>query len=423
MSGLDAAVQLGPGTYASAEALNLRDDSTRRLESFLNPQFSGSQADSQSNSPAGSRSESPVVGNAEPVLTGREVVDATNSNPETSGNLFARFGQFFGSIFSRSKTAVPKAATQAETPLTIALKNLIGSNPFPMDDQGLKQYTGDLGKSEVEAIVTTLNRAMTAYNEKHCTQNDAGTFTGTFNRNDGSPEFRVFVQPFLQKLLKEVSQENITDSSDLCADWERAAFECEGEVSQAPAQISALAAAKIKDLINRINNDNFPVNLREFLDEDFSQTEINRICAIVNRAVPVENTDFKSLTAAQKGEVISGLERLLPKRPGPWERMKQHNKGVEEFNQNIDTLVEKIKNPEPTGTSILNMSDEEICNSLSNFGQGSARLLVSETICQYRADGADKVAEKLLGLKRENRTILPSSYKKLAEWYVKPINT
>ncbi|MBM3196354.1 MAG: hypothetical protein FJZ62_06395 [Chlamydiae bacterium] len=289
---------------------------------------------------------------------------------------------------------------------------MIGSNPFPGNGDDLAPYIAKLDERDKQRISTTLTQAGKEYSATHCTQNE----DGTFNRNDGSPEFSDFVKPRLQALLEEASQETTTGSAAAPSKSEN-----EGEVSQAPAQISAPAAAKIKNLIDRINRNDFPVNLREFLDGDFSDIEKDQICGIISGVVTDEDKAARDWTAAQKDKVISGLERLLPKKPGAWERMKQHNKGVEEFNKNIDTLVKEIMNPKEGETSILNMEDRDLLDSLSNFGQGSARLQVSETICQYRGEGAGKVAEKLLGLKRENKWIIESSNKKVAKWFVKPI--
>jgi hypothetical protein len=110
------------------------------------------------------------------------------------------------------------------------------------------------------------------------------------------------------------------------------------------------------------------------------------------------------------------------KKPGAWDRMTQHNKGVKEFNQNIDTLVKAIRNPGEAKTSILDMESDELLESLSTFGQGSARLQVYETICQFKDQGADKVAEMLRGLKKQDKSIFDSSNKKVAKWFVKPVN-
>jgi hypothetical protein len=103
----------------------------------------------------------------------------------------------------------------------------------------------------------------------------------------------------------------------------------------------------------------------------------------------------------------------VKKKPGAWERNKQANLYIETYNQAIESLIGLLKKD---SNSLANLKD-----SIPVEIKYIDRLLIADTIDTYTSEGVDKVIEKLRGLKRENKSILASSNKKVAKWFAKPI--
>lgn len=323
-----------------------------------------------------------------------------------SGNLFSK--KSGGSSASASQdpalaSSAPKAVKQ--TPFIKALQTLVSlsDEDFPGDQEDLANFTKSCSRQDAGDILQALTAAGEDYDKNLCTKDHLGNL----HRKAGAPTLVQHLKAALRHLLDRANETGVLENSR-----------------------SKVASNLINPLVEEIQKNVYPINLRNFFSDNglnATDEDLAAISGAVNAAISDEH-DLRSIDQDQKTELCKELKALIEttasseaeevstpvnKKPNAFERTKQANLYIGTYNQAIDSLIGLLIND---STSLANL-ENSIPSEIKNFD----KLLIVDTIDTYTSEGVDKVIEKLRGLKREDQSIFDKSNKYVARLFAKPL--